>query len=138
MPYKNTADKNANRYKLRAIPEKLSVIRQNNNKYHRTDKGRFARLRQKAGSRGIDVTLTFDEFVTLVRQPCHYCGGQLAPTGYGLDRVENNGDYSSTNVVSCCFDCNRIKGETLTYDEMVVAMKAVLALREQRMRPLTV
>jgi hypothetical protein len=70
---------------------------------------RFARLRLKAKYRGIPIDLTRAQWEALIVQPCHYCGGPLAPTGYGLDRKDPLGAYTLLNVVPCCQACNRRK-----------------------------
>jgi 5-methylcytosine-specific restriction endonuclease McrA len=76
----------------------------------------------------VENTLTREQVATLVRTQCYYCGSGLSgktQKGYkskkdletgdifllrnGLDRLDPNGAYEITNVVSCCFDCNRAK-----------------------------
>jgi hypothetical protein len=77
--------------------------------------GRFSRLKYKAkmgGTHGgppVECTLTFEQYAALVAEGCHYCGGELAPTGHGLDRKDPFGPYSIDNVVPCCWGCNRRK-----------------------------
>src|SRR5215471_19368828 len=80
-----------------------------------TPSARFARLKQKARQRGIPLELTREQWESVVAQPCHYCDGPLAPTGYGLDRKDTRGPYTLANVVPCCQQCNRRK-ECQTYD----------------------
>jgi hypothetical protein len=70
---------------------------------------RWARLLQKAKYRSIPVEITRREWEAIVADPCHYCGGPLEPTGYGLDRKDTHGAYTLTNVVPCCQACNRRK-----------------------------
>jgi len=76
---------------------------------------RFARLKTKARYRGIPIELTREQWESVIAEPCHYCGGPLAPTGYGLDRKDTRGPYTLANVVPCCQQCNRRK-ECQTYD----------------------
>lgn len=80
--------------------------------------------KQKCKSRQLVFELTKNEFVSLILQPCFYCGspgmtekqyktkrGQT--TGNvkcnGIDRVDNNLGYILSNCVSCCKICNRAK-----------------------------
>lgn len=49
--------------------------------------------------------------------------------GSGLDRTDNSKGYLIKNVVPCCGICNSIKGSNLTHSEMIVAMRAVMKLR---------
>ena len=63
--------------------------------------------------------ITIDVYLRVARLPCDYCGEQPKPrrwgsckemyTGHGLDRVDNNETYTETNIVSCCWRCNRMK-----------------------------
>lgn len=63
---------------------------------------------------------------------CHYCLGPLPRQGLGLDRKDNKQGYVEGNVVACCSSCNKIKVDELTYEEMVVAMRAVTSLRRSQ------
>lgn len=83
-------------------------------------------------------SLTFDEFLTFVDvKNCHYCNTKIIwpacsryrdndgkllrnKSAFYLDRKDNNQGYSLTNCVVCCSRCNSIKGETLTYNEMLL------------------
>lgn len=72
----------------------------------------FRAYRNSAKDRGYDFSLTFEEFVDVVSEPCWYCGeynrlGKMS----GIDRVDNSAGYVTGNVVSCCGECNRMKGE---------------------------
>jgi len=76
---------------------------------------RFSRLKQQARLRGIPLDLTREQWESVVANPCHYCGGTLESTGYGLDRKDTHGAYTLLNVVACCQSCNRRKGRQ-SYD----------------------
>jgi hypothetical protein len=71
-------------------------------------------------------------YVELISQPCVYCGGMLPESGCGLDRINNNLGYTLNNVVPCCGACNQIRNVHLTYDEMKVAMKAIVEYRHAK------
>ena len=98
----------------------------------RTPRGLYNKLKQSAKHRGISVSLTFEQFAEATKHACTYCGGDLPVWGYGLDRVDNDLGYEASNVVSCCGTCNVIRGNSLTYDEMLVAMRSVVAYRNLR------
>ena len=63
--------------------------------------------------------LTYEEFYQLVISPCSYCGSNpttVISSGYkhwayvnGVDRVDNEKGYTTSNTVSCCKTCNYIK-----------------------------
>ncbi len=68
-----------------------------------------------------EFTLSQDEFLNIIKQPCFYCGslpsqvwkyecntGNFAHNG--IDRVDNSRGYTPDNIVPCCKICNRSKG----------------------------
>lgn len=63
----------------------------------------------RAKKKDLEFDISFDDFSTLSLQPCYYCK-QKATNGHGLDRINNNFNYTKTNVVSCCSECNYMKG----------------------------
>lgn len=77
------------------------------------------RIRAKKAGRAF--TLTVEEFRELTSSNCYYCGvepyqvitnGKCAPYVYnGLDRVDNNGGYTTGNVRTCCGICNMAKSD---------------------------
>lgn len=58
--------------------------------------------------RNMEFGLSFDEFKSFWNKPCHYCDERIE--SIGLDRVDNSIGYKKENVVPCCWDCNRLKG----------------------------
>lgn len=84
--------------------------------------GRFRFSKHLAARRGLEWTITQDVYGDLLACPCHYCCGELDPTGIGLDRVDNGKGYLQNNVVPCCYRCNMVKGDTFTYEEMMTFM----------------
>lgn len=80
---------------------------------------RFTAGRQAAKKRGLTWLLDRGCYLSLIKLPCRYCGGDLPPFGTGLDRVDNSRGYELTNVVPCCSLCNLTRGDRFTYAEMV-------------------
>ncbi len=80
--------------------------------------------------------LTKEEFYKISQQNCTYCeappaNGVGKPFVYnGVDRMDNSKGYTLKNSVPCCAACNSIKTDRLTFDEMKVAMRAVLKFRK--------
>lgn len=93
------------------------------------------RIAQKSPKRhGYAWTLTLEEYISVIYNPCYYCNNRLGTKVYsaaGLDRVDNSKFYSIDNVVSCCEACNSIKRELLTQNEAKAGIEAVLTFREQ-------
>jgi hypothetical protein len=80
----------------------------------------FGESRRSAIVRGLDFSLTAEEFSRLTQSSCFYCGdspAQVKRTVFeeivlnGIDRVDNNLGYSKENTVPCCKPCNFMKRE---------------------------
>lgn len=102
----------------------------------RSPRRRFTESKNKAKKRGIEWLLSFEEYSELIKLPCYYCENQLGEPvkrSSGLDRLDSNGDYEPTNVVSCCYTCNCIKNEFLTPEETKVAVKSILEFRRNKL-----
>lgn len=86
--------------------------------------------------------LTYEEFLAFTRiTQCSYCGSQIKwiphstrgePTGYCLDRMDNNLGYTKNNCVVCCADCNMIKSNRFTYEEMCKLGPVVADIKRKR------
>jgi hypothetical protein len=66
-------------------------------------------LHRNAMLRKILFTLTQEEFEKLVIQSCYYCGFYSKHKFIGIDRIDNNKGYISSNCLSACKMCNMIK-----------------------------
>lgn len=93
--------------------------------------GLFSSYKRNATGRGLEFSLSLDEFKVLTKQVCNYCGSspkkqypnertvslsrmknKVTNGVYiynGLDRVDNNKGYELGNVVPCCSLCNVMK-----------------------------
>lgn len=77
-----------------------------------------------AAKRGLQVTLTYEDFLKFTEQPiCHYCGDLIRWSPYNtqvcrLDRKDNRLGYTVENCVTCCAICNRMK-QALSYEEFL-------------------
>lgn len=77
--------------------------------------------RKGAKKRGYSFELTREQFNTLTKQDCWYCGQKPAQVKYsgsdkrhyclynGIDRVDNAVGYTEANCIPCCGRCNRMK-----------------------------
>ena len=92
----------------------------------------FRNAQKGAKERKHDFNLSYDDFISIIKKPCYYCGepprpatmDQLKkrgntqePTFYynGIDRIDPNGNYDIHNCVPCCPVCNYMK-HTLSKD----------------------
>jgi hypothetical protein len=53
--------------------------------------------------------------VNIVGKPCHYCG---ALDNVACDRVDNSKGHSNDNCIPCCSDCNSIRSNRFTVEQM--------------------
>ena len=100
----------ANRDKERRL--ELSRIRE------QTLRIKYNRGIKDARQRGIDFQLTIEQYESVIKNNCYYCGEvsiientQVEETLYkfGIDRKDNSVGYVFDNCVSCCIICNHMK-----------------------------
>ena len=77
--------------------------------YKKQPKVAFSMSRSQAQFAGNEWLLDLQEFMQFWDQPCLYCGDPIK--GVRLDRVDPSKEYRVSNVVSCCWPCNRGKGD---------------------------
>lgn len=85
----------------------------------------YGKLLLTAAKRGIEVTLTREQYWTLVSSTCYYDGAPLPSLSYGLDRLDPKVGYTLANSVPCCALCNALKSDRFTAEEMLVIAEAV-------------
>jgi hypothetical protein len=91
-----------------------------------TTRQKFIYLNASIKFRGLESTLTYEDFEALFKQPfCFYCGGDST----GLDRLDNTQKYCLENCVPCCPTCNNIKSDIFSYEETYVMVNAIQRLR---------
>lgn len=80
----------------------------------------FLYYRGNAKRRNITFSLTREDVVNLIEQPCFYCGATKSNVVNtdtytykynGIDRIDSNIGYIKNNVVACCKYCNRAKSD---------------------------
>ena len=89
-----------------------------------------------AKKRNLSWELTKDDFLSIVAQPCHYCGIKNATTyqanncngsftSNGIDRKDSSKGYELKNCLPCCSRCNVMKMD-LPYDDFIQHIKRIL------------
>lgn len=81
----------------------------------------YSYYKYNAKRRNLSFTISKKEFRCVMSQPCWYCG---ATDKIGLDRVNNKKGYIPYNVISCCSNCNFLRGN-LTIDEFLERVRAI-------------
>lgn len=85
--------------------------------------------RANARKKGLEFSLSEEEFRELTIGSCHYCGNRperAATSGFdtgeyiynGVDRRDNSKGYISGNVAACCWVCNHSKSD-MSYESFV-------------------
>lgn len=84
--------------------------------------------------KNIEMVLTDEEFLSLVKSDCAYCGepwknqyrrvNRWTVNMGGIDRKDNTRGYTVDNCVPCCKDCNTIK-MTLSFDAFMQKIKRI-------------
>lgn len=65
--------------------------------------------KSSAKSKEIDWNISDELALKLIQSECKYCDKLV--TLNGIDRIDSNLPYVETNIVSCCWTCNNMKGE---------------------------
>lgn len=87
----------------------------------------YSSYSRAAKRRQIPFELTKDEFRTIIKQNCYYCGqvpsmikrpnsSGGACICNGIDRMDSNGGYTISNCVPCCSMCNYAKLDSSVSD----------------------
>lgn len=88
---------------------------------------RYKKYKRDAKRRGIDFSLTREEFFSFKDKPCRYCGIYFKPIC--LDRLDNTKGYNVKNVDSCCSTCNSLK-HIFTEKDFIGQIKKIYAHQE--------
>lgn len=95
--------------------------------------GRFAYVKSNALRAGKEWTISREDYARLIVPPCFYCGLlNDVVAGVGLDRLDNDKGYSKDNVVSCCIDCNYVRGDRFSPEEMKTIGTVIRQVKESR------
>jgi hypothetical protein len=102
-----------------------------NREWKKRPENRIKIAQRSARDRGLEWSISLDEFRSLVSLPCHYCSGSTEGTGAGLDRIDNSLGYSVSNVLPCCTACNKIRGEAMSVYEAERVIAYLMELRRE-------
>lgn len=99
---------------------------------------RWSGFHAQARRDGNEITLTREEWESLIKKPCHYCRGPLPTFGRGLDRKDFDKPYSNDNVLPCCGVCNEQRGRAYSVEEQEMygaVTEKIRAMRIERGLP---
>lgn len=97
-----------------------------------TEYGKFLAAQAVARRKKTAWVITREEYAALRSQPCFYCGFSLPKSGLALDRKDWRGDYTLENVVPCCTECNLVKCNMFTFDEMILIGRTIASIKANR------
>lgn len=102
--------------------------------YQSTPKGRWYKFKAICKHYGKSVSITREEFISFIGNPCYYCDNPIpATSGCALDRLDSSKGYEIGNLVTCCLYCNQIKGNKLTEHETIQVIKLLKYLRNGKL-----
>lgn len=99
---------------------------------------RFYRSYKRRAERdGRYFELTEEQFNELTKKNCVYCDRPPSQkwglyTYNGLDRLDNLRGYSLDNIAPCCWECNRIKGSSLSVTDMQILGPGLREIRVKK------
>jgi hypothetical protein len=88
-------------------PEKVKEI---NEKKLKNINTHYYNYKYKSNKYRLNFELSLEQFDTIVKMPCYYCG-IIQDKGFnGIDRMDQTQGYVYKNCASCCKVCNFLKG----------------------------
>lgn len=88
-------------------PEK---VKENNENRLKNIKVQYYNYKYKSNKYRLKFELSLEQFDTIVKMPCYYCG-IIQDKGFnGIDRMDQTQGYVYENCASCCKVCNFLKG----------------------------
>jgi 5-methylcytosine-specific restriction endonuclease McrA len=82
------------------------------------DSARYGKLKKRVIDKGFSYVMDEKKYYEIIKGNCYYCDRVTwgIEKGVGLDRIDNDEEYLEENVVACCKDCNRSRGNMYTSD----------------------
>ena len=125
------------RYGNKKHSGKCSVCTQRKNRPYQRIYNKMVSSRKGKDS---SKTITYEEFLSFVsKKKCFYCGENITwvqygekATKYNLDRKDNKKGYDKDNLVVCCWFCNELKSNRLTFEEMKMLSGSLRKIMKSR------
>ena len=110
--------------------EKRKNYRKVYNSWRRTTvEGRYSKYKQSAKEKGLEFSISIEDFEDWLLTSCIYCGFEEV---VGLDRIDNSKGYTQHNVVPCCTLCNKTRSNNFTLEEFQLIGLTIKKIREMR------
>lgn len=110
---------------LNKTNENNSKINKYKNLFENAKNPKFNKFMTDATLRKITVSISKEQWKTIIKKPCQYCKNNFDDAGSnGIDRVDSSFGYSDDNIVPCCKTCNLMKN-VLSVDEFYSRIKKI-------------
>jgi hypothetical protein len=95
------------------------------------------RIPRKAWAKNYANGCSFEDFLRLSQEPCHYCGVTCSNNWQGwryngLDRKDPTLTHTPDNIVPCCRECNFAKG-IRSYQQFLDWLQRVKQFQERNL-----
>lgn len=121
----------ADRWKV-MTDEQKDKSRAAKRKYGKTEAGRAISLlkayQKFDASKNLDTDLTKYDILEARKNGCFYCSFPAT----GFDRKDNKKGHTKDNTVPCCKECNIIRMDNFSHEEMKVIGRAVAEIKNTR------
>lgn len=133
--------------KERNRQERLKHLRPYEFYLNRLKNSAKGRNKKKEKKNLIKVKLNYNDIIKLIPKNglgfCHYCGEPLfwdkyeksktslnRRSGHNFDRKDNSKGYEIDNIIFCCGDCNRTRGDRFTYEEFMLISPVLKKIKD--------
>jgi 5-methylcytosine-specific restriction endonuclease McrA len=122
----------------------LEIVKISQKKFQSSPEGIYVAIKHRMKNKNIYLNFNKQDFVNWYNiQPkeCIYCKrpeSEAIQDKKGkykrltIDRKDNNKGYELNNIALCCYRCNNIKGDWLSYEEMLIIGIQINNLIKQR------
>jgi hypothetical protein len=77
------------------------------------------------------VNINKEQYEKLIKLGCFYCQRDISKdAGYGLNRINNEPDYSMNNVKPCCKFCNKMMNN-FSKEDILISAKGIIKKLEE-------
>lgn len=119
------------RYKNMTLEQKLSK-KEKAKEYSKTVKGKAIHkinsYLKYDKTKGFETNISQDFIIKILESNCSYCGYSAT----GIDRLNNSIGHIETNSIPCCKECNIARGDSFTYEEMLIIGKTIKKIKDGR------
>ena len=130
--YRKRNKKKASEYGREYKKRNIEKIKEQDKEYYYKNREkcllRTYKYTDKKKGRICDLTIEWLK-ENITGKPCFYCGQNV---DVGCDRIDNSNGHIMDNVLPCCTNCNRIRKDDFTVDEMKVIGEAFKIVYQRR------